>query len=329
MTPRRSQPSSNPEVLRKRLVELLEDFENKLRLDNHLREKVQALIPAFHTLRDLGSSLIPIEDGLEAARSRILKYLQTYPRQVISGEELMVVAGINEWPRRTRELRHELGWNIVTGKTAREMVEASQDDFLTEDDPQRELLSSMRPDDYILLSEHQDRDQAYRFNVANTIRKKRTSVAAKTLEYLIENVGKPVSGEELRYVAKDKTEWARRVRELRTQEGWAVKTRSSGRPDLPTGMYILEHLDQLPEHDRHISDYDRKQALVRDNHACQAHQVGLSQCLWTYAKGKETGDYRILELHHLEHHVAGGSNEVDNLITLCNVCHDRLHKMQR
>jgi hypothetical protein len=46
--------------------------------------------------------------------------------------------------------------------------------------------------------------------------KKSISINIKVLEYMRNNVGRLVTGEEFRYVAKDKTEWARRVRELRT-----------------------------------------------------------------------------------------------------------------
>jgi 5-methylcytosine-specific restriction endonuclease McrA len=33
-----------------------------------------------------------------------------------------------------------------------------------------------------------------------------------------------------------------------------------------------------------------------------------------------------LELHHLEAHVKGGENAAENLITVCNVCHDKIHR---
>ena len=56
--PRRSQPRNIPEELRQSLVELLTNFAEELKKDD-LRQKVVTLVPAFHTLRDLGSSLIP------------------------------------------------------------------------------------------------------------------------------------------------------------------------------------------------------------------------------------------------------------------------------
>ena len=75
--PRRSQPKDRPEELRSDLVELLTNFAVEL-LKEDLRDKVIALIPAFHMLRDLGSSLIPMNDG-GSARDRILAYLLKYP----------------------------------------------------------------------------------------------------------------------------------------------------------------------------------------------------------------------------------------------------------
>ena len=71
--PRRSQPN-NPEELQQKLVDLLTNFSEELKKDD-LRPKVVALVPAFHTLRDLGSSLIP-KNVAPSARDRILAYLQ-------------------------------------------------------------------------------------------------------------------------------------------------------------------------------------------------------------------------------------------------------------
>ena len=84
--------------------------------------KVIALIPAFHKLRDLGSSLIP-GDKASSARERLVAYLVRYPRRVIDGDELMVVSGIAEWARRIRELRVQFGWSIYSGVTFNDMAE--------------------------------------------------------------------------------------------------------------------------------------------------------------------------------------------------------------
>lgn len=309
---RRSKPQ-NAEALRQQLVELLRNFQNELESDD-LRAKVLALIPAHHLLRDLGSSLIPPEEA-GSARDRILLYFKKYPCVVIGGDELMVVSGIGDWPRRVRELRVQFGWAIVSGTTARQMKEEGDFDIDGLD------AGKMKPDDYVLIREDQDRDAAHRWNTANVIRRKDSAVRDKILEYLRVNVGKEVTGEELRYVANEKTEWARRVRELRTELGWPVVTKVTGRPDLPVGVYVLEQDRQSPVHDRKIPDPVRAAVLTRDNHRCV-------KCGWSH-KDWNRSDPRHLELHHVEHHAHGGSNEEDNLITICTICHDDVHRHER
>ena len=84
---RRSQPNNVPEELRQSLVELLTNFADELRRED-LREKVVALVPAFHKLRDLGSSLIPKSEAA-SARDRIIAYLRQYPGVVIDGDGLV------------------------------------------------------------------------------------------------------------------------------------------------------------------------------------------------------------------------------------------------
>ncbi|MFJ2359223.1 HNH endonuclease [Pseudomonas fluorescens] len=303
----------DPESLRVRLVELIENFGHEL-TQGDLRRKVIALLPTFHTLRDLGSSLIPKSDAI-SARDRIIQYLLTYPRTVVKGDELMVVAGIGEWARRVRELRVEQGWSIITGITAGEMVKAGDLDL------NMLGVKSLTVDDYVLLDESQDREAAFRWKSANSIRKKKAGVRDKLLDFFQVNVGRTVTGEELRYVANGSTEWARRVRELRTEEGWSIATRTTGRPDLPIGAYILEDMNQTPPHDRKIPDDIRVAVLVRDEYECQ-------QCGWCHSMWNPS-DPRHLELHHVVHHVQGGQNSKENLVTLCTVCHHKIHRKQK
>ena len=307
---RRSRPG-NPESLRAALVELLTNFRAEL-AHSDVRRKVLALVPAFQTLRDLGSSLIPA-GGPEAARDRLLLYLTRYPKALIAGDELMVVAGISEWARRVRELRVQFGWSIASGTTLNEMATEGELSLAEIHGAERKP----KPDDYALLSREQDKQAAYRWNTANAIRKRGAGVRAKLLEFLRANVGNPVTGEELRYVANDRTEWARRVRELRTEEGWPVLTCNTGRPELKIGTYLLEQDRQSPPHDRKIPDAVRGEVLRRDNYRCQ-------DCGWTHDLWNRS-DPRFLELHHDRPHVRGGANRVENLVTLCTVCHDRRH----
>lgn len=309
---KRKRNAADSETIRQELVALLQDFQSRLK-DHDLREKVLALVPCCQLLRSLGCSLIPKGEAT-SARQRILAYLKKYPFTIIGGEELAVVSGIGEWARRVRELRVQFGWPILSGLTAKEM--AVEEEF-----PLKGVnVGEMKVDDYILVANVEDREAAHRWNIANQIRRRKgTGVREKILEFLKENVGKPVTGEELRYVASDKKEWARRVRELRTENGWTVTTKQTGRPDLPVGVYVLESLRQLPAHDRQIPDDVRVAVLERDSYSC-------TECGWNHGKATLSDPRHLLELHHKEHHARGGKNTEENLVTLCNVCHDKIHR---
>lgn len=298
-------------------IELLHDFESALQTGT-LRAKVLKLVGAFKAVQSVGNTL-DLGTNKRSARDRMLAYMLHYPKTAIHTDELMVVAGISEYARRLRELRVQFGWQIVSGKTLNEMKESA-------DSAELSVLSElpdMKATEYILIDEKQDRDSAFRWNQANEIRKETgLSVRDRILKYLRLNVGSTVSGEELRYVAKEGTEWARRVRELRTEEGWPVSTRSNGRPEMPVGFYLLESDRQSPPHDRSIKDSTRRSVYRRDGYRCQYPDCGWSPEEWNRS------DPRHLEAHHIEAHANRGSNEADNLITYCNICHDIIHSKQ-
>jgi hypothetical protein len=293
-----------------KIKSLIANFEKELKKSD-LRKKVLSLVPVFKELRKIGSNLISKKDA-SSAMDRILFYLKKYPMTVISTDEILVVSGIQEYARRIRELRVQFGWKIISGITVKNMKEEG-DIVLPKAD-----LDKMGPDDYMLTSTERDREAADRWNQANTIRKKDIGVREKILEFLRNNVGKQISGEELRYLADGATEWARRVRELRTEFGWKIVTKQN-RPDLPVGVYIMESGKQSPEHDRKIPDPVRAKVLTRDGYKC-------TKCKWSYEDKKKDDPRTNLELHHKKEHVKGGGQEEENLTTLCNVCHDQVHK---
>ena len=198
--------------------------------------------------------------------------------------------------------------------TIKEMCEAEADEVPDE-------LKQMKPDDYVLLRDTQDRDAAHRWHLANSIRKEGLSVRDKILKFMRSSVGQGVTNEELRYVARDKTEWARRVRELRTELGWPIVTKTTGRPDLDIGVYVLQADRQSPEHDRTIPDDVRRFVMRRDGCRC-------TKCGWSHSEWNPS-DPRHLEIHHVRHHAKGGENEEGNLLTLCTVCHDEMHRQSK
>lgn len=281
-----------------------------------LRSQVLALIPVYQKLQDLGVGLM--QSPGSSARDRIIQYLCRYHHTLIDGNELMVVAGIGEWARRVRELRVEYGWSIYSGVTVKELAQ----DSIPEMRGLREALGidplQILPNQYVLMRQEADREAAYRWNQNNLIRKKKGSAKDKILELLRLNVGHAVTSEELRYVSGEKSEWARRIRELRTEDGWPIVGKMQGREDLPNGSYLLEADKQSEPHDRRISDETRISVLTRDNFSCTV-------CHWKRTNINREDPRKRLELHHIINHKDKGVNTIDNLTTLCNVHHDEVH----
>lgn len=290
---------------------LIENFEAKIS-ESDIRPKVLHLVRVLHKFRALGITMIP--ESTSSGRERILLYFQKYPYTVISGEELLVVSGIQEYARRLRELRNKFGWAIISSETAKEM--------LNEGELQGYDAEDLKSDSYILISEKRDKEGADRFNRMNEIKKSSLSSHDKLLEVFRMNLGKPVSGEELKHVTNNSTEWARRVRELRTEKGWPIVTKNTGKSSLAVGYYELAEDRQDQVHDRQIRTATRIKVFDRDNNACR-------KCNWP--KNSLAGDiYRNrLECHHIEHHKNKGANTIENLITLCNVDHDEIHRLDK
>ncbi|MDZ4752866.1 MAG: HNH endonuclease signature motif containing protein [Phycisphaerae bacterium] len=268
----------------------------------NLRSKVLRLVELQHDVSDLGVSVV-YDAGIQstAAVERIRLYLVQYVGTVIGGEELGVVSGISDYPRRIRELRREQGYQIASGAS-----------------PDPEAGIDLRPDEYLLVSLQPDTDAARRWQVANRIRRSSGGSQSRLLAFLEENISRVVTTEELAYVAKDAREFGRRVRQLRTEQGFMIATRFTGRPDLATGQYVLESLDRRAEpHDRNVTTEVQHAVYARDNSTCIS--CGWNRQLWT------RDDPRILELHHLDEHAGGGANTEENLVVLCSRCHDDVH----
>jgi hypothetical protein len=293
-----------------KVTDLINEIDTRLQQFNlnlkslSLREKVLRLAELHFKARCLGVSVV-VEDGLSptAATDRISIYLKRHVGTVIDGVELDVVSGISEYARRIRELRVERGFRIVTGAS-----------------PDEDSGVALKPDQYMLISADVDMDAARRWHVAQRIRRQHGGSKAKILAYFKENVGKVVTTEELAYVAKNKSEFGRRTRELRTEDGYAIATKTTGRPDLRVGEYIMLSLQRVSEpHDRYIKPQTQREVYERDHSTCRNPDCGWHMQKWT------PEDPRILELHHIQAHAKRGENSAENLIVLCSYCHDEVH----
>jgi hypothetical protein len=255
-----------------------------------LRRRVGLLIELSYDLRELALHHLSGTIPAASASLRILEYLRLFAGESVDGEELDIVAGISEYPRRIREWRVEYGWPIKTYGTR-----------------------------YILERAEPDGEGADLWRVMNSVRQSGASARDRMLAIFKAFPGKVITTNQLRYVAGNVD--MRRVRELRTELGWRINTRNTGRPELKPGEYVLVDAEQMEEHDRHIPDEVVVSVLARDGMRCQK-----AGCAW-HPKDRVAGDPRqYIEVHHITWHSTGGSNESANLITLCNVHHKEVHR---
>jgi len=125
-----------------------------------------------------------------------------------------------------------------------------------------------------------------------------------------------MDSDELRGVAGGISEWARRVRELRTEEGYQILTHND-RADLKPGQYLLENCKPQPAFERAISKETRAFVLDRNGFTCQ--QCGaVAGEEHPYDPGRKTR----LHIGHILDKSMGGSDEPNNLRAICSICNE-------
>jgi hypothetical protein len=125
-----------------------------------------------------------------------------------------------------------------------------------------------------------------------------------------------MDSEELRQVANNQSEWARRVRELRNEEGYQILTHHD-RSDLKPGQYVLETAKPLPAFGRQISKETRAFVLDRNGFTCQMCGAVAGE-EHPYDATRKTR----LHLGHIIDKSMGGSDEPVNLRAVCSVCNE-------
>lgn len=261
---------------------------DKIELDTRIKQ----LVALNRDLRELSLHHTQKLLSRDSAAERILDYLRLHVGEKVEGEELDVVSTISEYPRRIREWRVQFGWPIVR-----------------------------RGRYYILERDQPDREKAERWRIMNEIRRTDAAKRDKMLALFRAFPGQVITYPELQYVSRGAD--MRRVRELRTELGWRILSRNTGMPELKQGEYVLIDPDPVEEHDRHVDDKTVIAVLKRDGNRCRK-----AGCGW-HPRDRAQGDPRqYVELHHIHWHAQGGRNESDNLITLCNVHHKEVHRLE-
>jgi len=148
------------------------------------------------------------------------------------------------------------------------------------------------------------------------MRKRRKGSKARIREFFLAHVGEIVTSIQLRDAAgANVSEWARRVRELREDEGWPILTHNDSAA-LKPGQYLLQKTPPKSPviFARNISTKLRAQVFDRNGFTCQ--MCGLTP------GDLDPGTGRKVRLHigHIVDRNLGGKEELANLRTLCSTC---------
>lgn len=138
---------------------------------------------------------------------------------------------------------------------------------------------------------------------------------AKLREFFTANVGKILNSDTLREVAGT-SEWGRRVRELRNEEGMNIVTHND-RSELKPGEYLLIDLKPLPAFERGISKEVRAFVLDRNGFTCQMCGAAAGEP-HPYDAGRKTR----LHIGHIIDKSMGGTDDPGNLRAICSVCNE-------
>lgn len=139
---------------------------------------------------------------------------------------------------------------------------------------------------------------------------------AKLRTYFLANVGRVLESDELRDASGNASEWGRRVRELRNEEGYQILTHND-RSNLKPGQYVLMDPKPIPAFERDISKETRAFILDRNGFTCQMCGAVAGEP-HPFDPGRKTR----LQIGHIIDKSMGGSDSPANLRAICSVCNE-------
>lgn len=138
---------------------------------------------------------------------------------------------------------------------------------------------------------------------------------SKLRTYFLANIGKVLNKDQLMRVAAT-SEWARRVRELRDEEGFEILSHND-RANLRPGEYLLASAKLRPAFAREVSKEARAFVLDRNGFTCQMCGAVAGE-LHPYDASRKTR----LHIGHVIDKSIGGTDEATNLRAICSVCNE-------
>lgn len=140
----------------------------------------------------------------------------------------------------------------------------------------------------------------------------------KILSYLLSRIGQVVESRELQEASGWASEWARRVRELRNEEGYQILSHKDRR-DLKSGQYLLLTDKRLPAFKRGISKETRAFVLERNGYTCQMCGVAAGD------RDPFNPERTVrLTMGHILDKSKGGDDSPGNLRAVCTNCNEGL-----
>jgi hypothetical protein len=143
---------------------------------------------------------------------------------------------------------------------------------------------------------------------------RRKSSKQLILEYFLANLGKTLESRDIQAASGGAVEWARRVRELRNEEGYQILSHKD-RADLKPNQYLLETTKRTPAFKRNISKETRAWVLERNGYTCQ-------MCGVAAGDPDPLGSDRTVRLTmgHIIDKSKGGEDTPQNLRAICTNC---------
>ncbi len=144
---------------------------------------------------------------------------------------------------------------------------------------------------------------------------KGTGARDRLRQYFLNHLGEVLDSSTLRQIAGI-SEWARRIRELRNEEGYQILTHHD-RSNLKPGQYLLEDPKPQPAFSREISKEVRAYVLDRNGFTCQ-------MCGAVAGEPHPFDPTRKTRLHigHIIDKSMGGTDDPANLRALCSICNE-------
>lgn len=138
------------------------------------------------------------------------------------------------------------------------------------------------------------------------------------LEYFLQNIGKVLESKDIQNASGGAVEWARRVRELRNEEGYQILSHKD-RANLRPNQYLLETDKRVPAFTRGISKETRAWVLERNGYTCQ-------MCGVAAGDPDPLGGSRTVRLTmgHILDKSKGGDDTPQNLRAVCTNCNEGL-----